>query len=76
MKVLILANNDVGLYKFRKELVNELLHPGSYLEGRIAEPCEVFISLPDGSFVPELVDMGCIFIDTPIKRHGTNPFAD
>ena len=24
-KVLILANNDVGLYKFRKELVEELL---------------------------------------------------
>lgn len=51
MKVLILANNDVGLYKFRKELISELLHPGSFLEDRTAEPCEVFISLPNGDLV-------------------------
>ena len=76
MKVLILANNDVGLYKFRKELISELLYPGSYLKDRIAEPCEVFISLPNGGFVPELVEMGCVFIDTPIERHGTNPIAE
>ena len=76
MKVLILANNDVGLYKFRKELINELLHPSSFLGDRTAEPCEVFISLPNGDFVPELVDMGCIFIDTPLERHGTNPFSE
>ena len=76
MKVLILANNDVGLYKFRKELISELLHPGSFLKDRIAEPCEVYISLPNGGFVPELVDMGCIFIDTPFERHGTNPIAE
>ena len=76
MKVLILANNDVGLYKFRKELISELLHPGSFLADRIAEPCEVFISLPYGDFIPELVDMGCIFIDTPLERHGTNPIAE
>ena len=76
MKVLILANNDVGLYKFRKELISELLHPGSFLEDRTAEPCEVFISLPDGEFVSELVDMGCHFIDTPLERHGTNPIAE
>ena len=25
MKVMILANNDVGLYQFRKELIEELL---------------------------------------------------
>ena len=35
MKVMILANNDVGLYKFRKELLTELLKDN-----------EVFISLP------------------------------
>ena len=76
MKVLILANNDVGLYKFRKELISELLHPGSFLKGRVADPCEVFISLPNGDFVSELVDMGCVFIDTPIERHGTNPITE
>ena len=76
MRVLILANNDVGLYKFRKELISELLHPGSFLVDRFAEPCEVFISLPNGDFVPELVGMGCHFIDTPLERHGTNPISE
>ena len=76
MKVLILANNDVGLYKFRKELISELLNPGSYLTGRIADPCEVFIALPNGGYVSDLVDMGCVFIDTPLDRHGTNPIAE
>lgn len=76
MRVLILANNDVGLYKFRKELLSELLVPGSYVEGRIAEPCEVYISLPQGDFISELENMGCKFIDTPFERHGTNPLQE
>lgn len=76
MKVLILANNDLGLYKFRKEFISELLLPGSFINGRIAKPCEVFISLPYGDFIPELVNMGCRFIDTPLERHGTNPIEE
>ncbi|MCZ0702994.1 galacturonosyltransferase [Natronobacillus azotifigens] len=64
-KVLILANNDVGLYKFRKELIEELLKDN-----------KVFISLPDGKFVKELVDLGCEFINTNISRRGTNPITD
>ena len=38
MKVLILTNNDVGLYKFRKELIEELLNPGCYILGRNDNP--------------------------------------
>lgn len=76
MRVLILANNDGGLYKFRKELLSELLFPGSYIKGRDATPCEVYISLPNGEFVPELESMGCKFIDTPLERHGINPFQE
>ena len=64
-KVLIIANNDVGLYKFRKELVEELL-----------KKYTVYISLPYGSFVDNLCDMGCKFIDTDIDRRGKNPFSD
>ena len=64
-KILILANNDVGLYKFRKELIEELL-----------KNHEVYISLPYGSFVDELCNMGCKFIDTKIERRGKNPFSD
>ncbi|MBR6125089.1 glycosyltransferase family 4 protein [Candidatus Saccharibacteria bacterium] len=66
MVVLILANNSVGLYKFRRELLEEL----------IAQKNEVFISLPSGDFVAEMQQMGCHFIETEISRHGTNPFTD
>ena len=66
MKILILANNDVGLYKFRKELIEELLS----LEH------EVYISLPYGEFVPQLKQMGCKFVDTPIDRRGVNLLKD
>lgn len=65
MKILILANNDVGLYKFRKELIEELLKEN-----------EVFISLPYGKLVEPLKKMGCQFIDTQIARRGRNPFED
>ena len=46
MKVLILANHDIGLYQFRKELIQELLKEN-----------EVFISLPDGEFIKKLENM-------------------
>lgn len=66
MNVLILANNSVGLYKFRRELLLALL----------AQKNEVYISLPNGDFVPEMEQMGCHFIDTEISRHGVNPVTD
>ena len=65
MKILILANDDVGLYQFRRELIEVLLKNN-----------EVIISLPDGERVNSLVDMGCSFIDTPIERRGVNPKTD
>ena len=66
MKILILGNNDVGLYKFRGELLERLLE----------EKHEVYISLPYGSFVPKMTEMGCVFLDTPIERRGTDPLKD
>lgn len=65
MRILILANNDVGLYKFRKELIGELLKKNT-----------VYISLPYGNFVDDLCNMGCKFIDTFMERRGMNPFKD
>lgn len=65
MKVLILANNDVGLYRFRKELIEALL-----------ERHQVVISLPYGPLVEPLKEAGCIFADTPIDRRGINPVTD
>lgn len=76
MKILILANNDIGLYKFRKELIEELINPGSYIIGRKAKPCKVFISLPKGEFINEFENLGCKFINTPVDRHGVNPKID
>ncbi len=66
MRILILANSDVGLYKFRKELIEALL----------SLKHEVYISLPRGEFIDRLVEMGCHFIETKISRHGVNPITD
>lgn len=66
MKILILANNDIGIYKFRKELIEKLISLGH----------EVYISLPYGEFVPLLKQIGCKFVDTPIDRRGVNPLKD
>lgn len=66
MKILILANNHVGLYNFRKELLHELINQGN----------EVYISLPKGELVEPLIKLGCKFIDTDIDRRGINPAKD
>ena len=66
MRVLILANYSAGLYKFRRELLETLLR----------EQHEVHISLPNGEYVPQMEQMGCVFHDTPFNRHGTNPLKE
>lgn len=65
MKILILANNDVGLYQFRRELIEALL-----------KEHQVLLSLPDGELVRPLEQMGCRFISTPLDRRGINPATD
>ncbi len=64
-KILILANSDIGLYKFRRELVEGLL-----------KEYKVYISLPKGQFVQNFIDMGCIFIETAFERRGMNPVSE
>ena len=66
MKVMILANNDVGLYKFRKELIEQLL-----------KEHEVYICLPYGNYIDMLVLLGAKFINCNLlDRHGTNPIKE
>lgn len=65
MKIMVLANHDVGLYQFRKELLEELLKEN-----------EVYISLPYGELVEPLKEIGCQFIDTEVDRRGINPLTD
>lgn len=63
---MILANNDIGLWRFRRELLTRLLEKGF----------EVHISLPFGSHIHELTAMGCIFTQTSFQSRGKNPFHD
>ncbi|MBQ7923530.1 MAG: glycosyltransferase family 4 protein [Clostridia bacterium] len=65
-KILVLTNYDIGLYKFRKALLEELIRLGN----------EVYISLPYGDLVPDLEKLGCKFIDTTLERRGMNPVRD
>lgn len=65
MKILILANHDLGLYQFRKELIAEMLKNNN-----------VYISLPYGDRVETLRKMGCRFYDAPVDRRGLNPIKD
>ena len=65
MKILILANFDVGLYQFRRELIGTLL-----------EKHQIVIGLPNGALVKPLVKQGCVFCEIPIDRRGMNPVKD
>lgn len=66
MKISILANNDVGLYNFRKEIIESFIKKGY----------EVHIILPYGDKVDLLVDLGCIYHEITLDRRGKNPLSD
>ena len=66
MKVLILANDDGGLYRFRRELIQEFINCHS-----------VYISVPDTGFTDDIRAIGCrVLVNKRLERRGTNPFAD
>ena len=65
MKILILSNNSGGLYGFRHELISRLMENG-----------EVYVSTPFDDKIPELMELGCRLIETPIDRRGINPVKD
>lgn len=65
-KVMVLANNDVGLYNFRKELLQRFIEQGY----------EVILSLPYGKRVDDLIAMGCRYEQIEMNRHGKNPFQE
>lgn len=66
MKILILANNDVGLYKFRKELIKRFKEENN----------QIYVSLPQGDLIPDIENLGVKWIPTPVDRRGINPFTD
>ena len=65
MKILILTNHDLGLYKFRRELLETLVKDN-----------EVFVSLPIGKFTEDIKNIGCKYIETSFDRKGTSIFND
>lgn len=66
MKVMIFANNDIGLYKFRKELIEELVKDN-----------DVYICLPKGDYIQDLKTLGAKFISCNLlDRHGINPLKE
>lgn len=66
MRIMVLANFDGGLYKFRKELLE-----------RLVKEHEVYICLPEGEYTKRLIALGCKFIPcTLLSRRGKNPVQD
>ena len=66
MNILILANNDIGLYKFRKDLIKELIRQGN----------KIIVSIPDGELIPNIRKLGVKVILTDVDRRGINPLTD
>lgn len=66
VKILILANHDIGLYNFRAELLQRLIDEGY----------SVHFSVPSGKRVPLIEAMGAVYHKTRINRRGKNPFQD
>lgn len=66
MKVLLLVNEDIVVYNFRRELAQELVCRGY----------EVYISTPVGEFCPYLESIGCKIIETPVSRRKFNLLED
>ena len=66
MRILILANNYIGLYSFRKEVVSALIEKGN----------QVIVSAPKDEKATDVERLGCQIIDTQFNRKGTNPIKD
>ncbi len=67
MKILVLANNQIGLYKFRRELLQEM----------IAHKYRVYISTPEDVLSEEISSLGCkLIINKYLDRRGTDPIED
>lgn len=66
MRILVLSNNFIGLYGFRKEVIKAILDAGN----------EVFISAPFDDKKAYFEEVGCQLINTQFNRKGMNPIKD
>lgn len=67
-KILILCNSCIGLYKFRKELLERLLSEGN----------EVYVDTPydNKEMLSKLKKLGVHLFESNINRRGMNPIED
>lgn len=65
-RVLILANDVTTILQFRCELVRALATEGH----------EIIVSVPKSDRIPEIEALGASVVETPVARHGKNPFKD
>lgn len=65
MKYMIITNHSYMLWRFRKELIAELMTRG-----------EVVISTPFVGHENDFMNMGCRCIETKLERRGINPIKD
>lgn len=64
-KLLILANSDSAIFKFRSELIEAL-----------SAEYHIGIGIPFGQYMELIKNDKYEFFDIPINRHGLNPFED
>lgn len=64
-KLLILANSDSAIFKFRRELIEAL-----------AKDFHIGIGIPFGLYMKEIANDQYEFFDIPVNRHGLNPIED
>ena len=65
-KILIVANNSNGLYRFRRELIEQL----------VSKKYDVYISVPNGNAINEFEKLNSKVIKTAVDRRGINLFKD
>ena len=66
MKIALIGNSDLAIYNYRFELIKRLIEDGH----------EIYVISPNGNLIQPLTDIGCVYYETPIDRHGTNPVKD
>lgn len=65
-RVLILANDNSTIYNFRRELLRRLVNDGF----------DVTVALPAHDRNQAFRELGCVVVDTPVSRFGTNPLTE
>lgn len=66
MKVLVLTNFGMGIYKFRKEILTELVTSGF----------DTMVVFPEDKYVEKIEEIGCKHVSVELERRGMNPFSD